>query len=142
MSDQRVMSTKKSAVELIRDLDEQATDFASSTVAQTRMGVVVRAKDSGKIVWHDDQKRETELDTLVKDGWEPIGLIRVADHTRNGGKITIDSCLFEEYRGDLATKTAMKSVCRSWGDSLIDRLAQCGGHPKATYFGGPSDWLQ
>lgn len=133
----------KPASELVTTLEREASDFARSTTAQTRMGIAVRLKadETGRIVWSDSKNSVAMLEALIKSGGEPIGLIRIADNASSGGKIMIDSSIFKEYREDLATKTALKKICRSWGDEILRQLSEC-GEPKATYFGDSCDWLQ
>jgi hypothetical protein len=132
-------------IELIGILEREAANFAGSTTAQTKIGIAVRVKEGGPVgdtvVWHDAKDRQAVLEILLKNGGEPVGLIGIADYVSRVGGITIYSSLFEEYREDLAAKTALKKICLEWGHEIRRQLAQCGG-TKAISFGDSSDWLQ
>ncbi len=103
------------------------------------MGILVRSGKQKGIVWSYDEDCHAALNSLVKDGGEPIGMIRVSD---NGGKIAVDSQLFDEYADDPFAKMALKKICRGYGDRLIERLAQSGGVKRVKCFEDPSGWLQ
>jgi hypothetical protein len=105
---------------------EKEIDVEASTTAISRVGIGVSSKDGGTVVWHDPANCQDVLDTLPKNGGEVIGLIRITDNAPSGGGITINPALFEEYREDLAAKTALNKISLDLGDDIRKQLAQCG----------------
>jgi hypothetical protein len=72
----------KTVTEYLAVLDKAAADFAASMKAQTRIGLVVwKKKDwhDGVIVWHDAKEPLAELEQLIENAGEPIGLFFFAD---------------------------------------------------------------
>jgi len=105
---------------------EKEIDSAASTTAITRVGIGVRSKDGGTVVWHDPYDCRERLEVLLKNGGEPVGLIRITDNAPSGGGITIEPSPFEEYREDPAAKTALEKVCFDVGDELRKRFTERG----------------
>src|SRR5437879_1601401 len=68
------------SAELIMYLDQEASNFDSSTEARTAMGIAVRSEKKAGIVWSYDDDRQTELDSLVSSGGEPMRMVRISDY--------------------------------------------------------------
>jgi hypothetical protein len=118
----------KTASELVAILEGEALNFARSTTAQTKIGIAVRLREdeTGRIVWSDGKNGQAILDSLMENGGEPIGLIRVSDAIATGGGITVTSALFGECVPDRAAQMALNKICRSWALFCRDQLAQSG----------------
>jgi len=128
----------RSASELIGTLEREAADFAVSTTAQTRLGIAVRSRAGGTVVWRDAKDRQPVLDALLKKGGEALGLVLVVD---DDSHVTISSSLFEEHRGEVAARAALQNICRTWYEEILKRLQQC-GDAKGIDFSNASELLQ
>ena len=120
----------RTAIEFMGILEKEAANLAASTTAQTRVGIVVQQDSEpfgGNVVWHDGMYRQAHLDALLKNGGEPVGLIRIDDNVSDEGKISISSRTFDECRGDSVAEMALWKMCRTWYHKMLDDLAWCFG---------------
>lgn len=129
-----------STTELIQKLDFEASKLAKSTIVQTAVGIAVTSENKQGIVWSYDDDRQVALEALVKEGGEPIGMVKLSEED---GKIAISSSLYPEFFGDLSMKSTLKTICREFGNRLLERCERAAGGPlKYRYFEDPSGWLQ
>jgi hypothetical protein len=131
----------KQASELVAILEREASEFARSTTAQTRMGIAVRliGGQPGALVWSDWDVR-AHLDSWTALGAQPVGLIRVSNAIATTGKFTVASSPFEEHASSPAAETDLYEMCRYWALHFRDELAWCGFTKIATIKGEPGSW--
>jgi hypothetical protein len=112
---------------------------ADSTQPRIGVGIVVRSEKGGSIVWGYDKDRQAVLDSLVKDGGEPIGMIKVS---RDDGKTAVESILFDEYVGDPSAKPALSRICREFGKAHLRERLEAGYGLRVRYFADnePGQW--
>jgi hypothetical protein len=147
----------KSTTELISMLDREESELVSwldcdewnaycdalggagSVRPRIGVGIVVESQKGGSIVWGYNKDRRAVLDSLVREGGNPLGMIQVFP---NNGKIAIGSTLFSEHEGDPSAQSLLEGICHAFGNGHLEHMLQMGYGPKVRYFtkNQPGQW--
>jgi hypothetical protein len=104
----------KTAAEYIAELETAAAEFALSTPANTKSGLIVRKDDeTGLIIWAGLKEPVASLQALMQNGGQPIGFIGVS-LDESSGKLKVWSSLLEEYGSDAAAGYTLSRICENW----------------------------
>jgi hypothetical protein len=100
--------------EVINELDNAITD-TDLLCDMAQAALVVGFEHECRMVFRDDPDRLTKLNTMVRSGGMPLGLIKI---TRDGGDVNFLSRPLIEYRDDLAAATLLSKLCAGLGKRI------------------------
>jgi hypothetical protein len=103
--------------DVINELDNAVTERdLLFDMAQTAL--VVGFEHECRMVYHNDPDRLKKLNTMVKDGGTPLGLIKI---TKVGDDVNFLSRPLVEFKDDPATATLLTRLCTGLG-----KMVACG----------------